>query len=310
MKQLTSILFLPLLLMSNLLVAQTNVGLKTVQISEEGKIDEEKIEALAYSVLNAKSDLQKDSANQALRECLRTQLSKKAAFSYSFDNVKSLSILTSSDSAFRMFNWNIPYSNGSYSFECYFLQKGQKPFLLDNSIDSLHSENWIPALYYSVVTKPTKFQTYYTLLGWKGNNRLTTKKIIEVLWFKSDGKVQFGAPIFQTKGEKKSRIVFEYSAQHSMKLNYNPNLDRIEFDHLSPPRQSLTGIYEYYSPDLSYDAFKWENEKWILKEDLFLNKTDATEDPKKPSKKEPFKEKDFINEKDIDQNKSLFEPKK
>lgn len=263
--------------------SQTNVGIKTVDITADKAIDERRIQELAYGVLNSEKDRQKDSLNILLKATLEKELSKSAAFSHSFEKVESISILTPEDSAFRIFNWNVPYQDGTFKFEMGILTPTLQLTYIDQS-DSI--SEWVPALYYSIIPKQTKFQTYYTLLGWKGNNRLTTKKLIDVLWFKSNGEFKFGAPLFAGKKESKNKVIFEFAAQNTMQLRYNPKLDRIEFDHLSPPRQSLSGIYEYYGPDLSFDAYQWENEKWILKEEidpdqgLKKKKSDFTVDPK------------------------------
>jgi len=32
----------------------------------------------------------------------------------------------------------------------------------------------------------------------------------------------------------------------------------IVFDHLSPSKPSLVGVYEFYGPDFSYDGYKFE----------------------------------------------------
>ena len=275
LKHCTFCLFLFCLLSIASTDAQTNVGLKTVDIDGEKVIDQNRIEGLAYQVLNAETDQKKDSLNTVLKEILKVELSKTSAFHTAFDKVTSISILTPEDSAFRMFNWNIPYSEGNFSFECGILLPQEDLIYLDNSkeaeviADSLQS--WIPALYYSLIPKQTKFTTYYTLLGWKGNNRLTTKKVIDVLWLSNNGKVKFSAPIFHSQKVKRDRVVFEFAAQNAMKLTYNSKFDRIEFDHLSPPKQSLTGVYEYYGPDLSFDAYHWESEAWVLKEDIDLD---------------------------------------
>jgi hypothetical protein len=42
----------------------------------------------------------------------------------------------------------------------------------------------------------------------------------------------------------------------------------IVFDHLSPANESYTGNYQYYGPDLSFDALRFENGIWELKENI------------------------------------------
>lgn len=256
------------------IAAQTNIGIKTVDINGEKAIDEEQIEAIAYDILNSSDNASKDSLNTVLKQLLQLELSKEGAMQHPFSKVKSMAILIPKDSSFRIFNWNIPYSNGSYSYECGILNsEGDFSFLNPkNDTAALSGHGWIPALYYSIIEKQDRYgKNLYTLLAWKGNDRLTNKKVIDVLWFNNSGEIQFGYPIFQSGKKKLSRIVFEYAAQNVMSLHYNSNLDRIQFDHLSPPRQSLNGIFEYYGPDLSYDAYQWVKNHWELDQDIDLD---------------------------------------
>jgi hypothetical protein len=276
MRILTLFCFLFWVLSAN---AQLNVGLTTVEIEGEKKIDDEAIEVLTYRILNTTSDLLKDSLNKELIALLSLELSKEDAFEHPFNAVKSMSILTPRDSSFRLFNWNIPYSDGSYSYECAVLRKEETGtfhyFLQPTKQDSINPEklnlsdnHWIPALYYDIISTSTKFGNYYTLLGWDGNNRLTQKKIIDIIWFDGKGNAKLGAPIFQHKRDLLSRRIFELGAQNRMQLFFNEVVDRIQFDHLSPPNSTLEGIYEYYGPDLTFDAYYWNNGKWTLSEDV------------------------------------------
>ena len=126
----------------------------------------------------------------------------------------------------------------------------------------------------SIIEKSDAFQTYYTLLAWEGSDLLLNKKFIDVLWFDRAGNARFGAPIFKSTTETKSRVLFQFGGQNTMKLNYKPELDRILFDHLSPPPANqnnttdLEGVYEYYGADLSYDAYDWKKGKWVYVADV------------------------------------------
>ena len=125
-------------------------------------------------------------------------------------------------------------------------------------------------------------------MGWKGNTKQTTKKVIDVLSFK-DGKAYFGMPVFDGDKERvnKPRIIFEYSGQVSMMLRYLTDESRIVFDHLSPPDSNLKGKFDTYGPDLSYDGFRLLNGRWRFMEDLDLKNAPSEldeqfNDPLKP----------------------------
>lgn len=286
--------------------AQLQVGLKTVEIQGEKDIDQAAIEALAYRVLNAAKDEERLNANADLKRLLKIELSKKSAFSFAFDSVKSMSIHTSPDSVFRLFNWNIPFNDGTFEYECGILKQEAKtgatafyffaPLNDSQKIEHLitNDKQWIPGLFYTLIQKTTDLQAYYTLLTWVGNDRLTSKKRIDVLWFDQSGAARFGAPIFVKGNSKLMRVSYEFSAQNTMELSYNLKNDRILLDHLSPSSSSLKGIYEYYGPDLSYDAYYWEKDKWIYHADV-----DADEGMKKSKKDFKLKEDAILEEKDI-----------
>jgi hypothetical protein len=123
------------------------------------------------------------------------------------------------------------------------------------------------------------------LLGWKGNTVKSNKKVIEVLSFKNDRPV-FGHTVFDGNGKTRKRVVFEYTRQASMLLNYDEDQHLIVFDHLSPPDKKLTGKYDFYGPDLSYDGYRFTNGRWRYVENLDMkNKPVSHEgdyiDPKK-----------------------------
>ena len=98
-----------------------------------------------------------------------------------------------------MFNWRIPFSDGTYKYECSLLKPTETEdylFGFFSSIDSLpddierfsgSSDQWVGAQYYELIESKNKFQTYYTLLAWDGNDLLTNKKMIDVLWFDDRG---------------------------------------------------------------------------------------------------------------------------
>jgi len=211
--------------------AQIQVGLKTVEVQGEKDIDETAIEALAYKVLNAAKDEERLNANSDLKSLLKNELSKKSAFTFPFDSIKSISILSSPDSVFRLFNWNIPFNDGTFEYECGILKRFPDsrasefyllvPFTNDSlQLDQVITNNrkWLPGLFYELIQKETDLQSYYTLLTWVGNDRLTSKKRIDVLWFDQSGDVRFGAPIFVKEKSKMSRVGFEFSAQNTMIL--------------------------------------------------------------------------------------------
>ena len=163
--------------------------------------------------------------------------------------------------------------------------------LKDNSANTVQTtkkilspKNWWGAYYYDVSTMKSKGKTYYILLGWDGNNKLSNKKVIEPMSFSKSGRIKFGANIFKvTKGYKK-RILFEFSSDVVMSLKFHDKQKLIVFDHLAPLASNLSGERVFYGPDLSYDAFELKKGKWHLVSNIKINNEER---PNTPLPKQP-----------------------
>ncbi|MCB0792153.1 MAG: hypothetical protein H6595_12430 [Flavobacteriales bacterium] len=225
----------------------------------------------------AGTDVARDSINMLLKTTMRTVLDQEQAMEVPFTDVP-MGIVEPPDKAFRLFTWNVPREDGSHRFEGFLLLDRRKGPLLIELTDrtkaigppenvELEPDHWYGAIYYGVVPQKRGGKTYYTLLGWKGYSKVETRKVIDVLRFRGDAP-RFGAPLFDEGGVKKQRRVFAYSFQASMSLRYDPNTQRIVFDHLSPVRADMEGQPSFYGPDLSYDAYFWDKGTWTYQRDV------------------------------------------
>ncbi len=237
----------------------------------------EKANASLAGIASSSSDRERDSLNQILKADLKKLLGKENNTSTSLDGLK-VSKVEAPDKSFRLITWNLPRENGSHHFEGLLLHskngKGTIHELKDatSSITSpetpeLSTDQWYGALYYEVVPVKKGGKNYYNLLGWKGYDRVETRKVIDVLHFKG-GSPRFGAPIFGSGKLKKNRRVFNFSFHSSMVLRYDPELSAIVMDHLSPSRPDLEGQFAFYGPDMSYDAYVWEKDHWEFQRDI------------------------------------------
>jgi len=280
------------------------------QNKELFRIAEDSLKILAPKILFSKDDFVKYNANERFMILLESTLLSEKSFNYPFDSLKTISKLTSSDNKFRIFNWNLPKSDGTYEYFGYIqvwnsrLKKYDVLKLEDKSDEiqspdtkTLDNLNWYGALYYKLIETKYHGKIFYTLLGWDGNNIESCKKIIEVVSFNSKNKAVFGASIFKMdKKDKKiyKRIIFEYSASASMSLKYEKQFrsngkDKtrmIIFDRLSPQDPALTGSYQFYVPETNiFDGFIFKNGKWNLIKDVDArNKTIKSRKSKKQSK--------------------------
>ena len=237
---------------------------------------------LGKQVLNtAAPQAKRELLNSQFKQTLYRSLQHEAAFDCNFDSVKSLVRLVPSDKKMVLLNWEFPNDDGTFVYFGYVMYTHPKTKkktiveLKDNSENLkrpesqvLKPDNWFGAHYYKMILVKHKRNTYYCLLGADWNNKLSKKKLIDVVSISKDGSIKFGAPIIQYNKVIVNRIIFEYTAAVSMSLRYDDASKMIIFDHLSPIDETLKGQYQFYAPDLSYDAFKFKKGKWIHIENI------------------------------------------
>jgi hypothetical protein len=280
-------------------------GLSFAQHSNESSNEkrlenfEDSLKTLGKHFVNDSDETARNDANYGFIKMLVSALKVPNSFLYPFDSVKSVRIINSPDNRFRIFSWPIQEKDGSYRFYgtiqmntggslLMYPLNDYTPFIKRAEDTVTDNRKWFGAEYYQIIPVYSP-GNYYVLLGWKGNNVRTTKKVIEVLSFK-DNKPVFGYPAFTGNGKMRKRVVFEYTRQASMLLRFVPDDDLIVFDHLSPPDPKQKNIVEMYGPDLSYDGYKLKDGKWVYVEDLDMrnipqNRDDQLVDPKKEAAK-------------------------
>lgn len=235
--------------------------------------------SLGKKFVNDSVDVERKNANYTFIKTLVSALRVPNSFNFSFDSIKSISVQTAPDNKFRIFSWHVMNEDGSYRFYGTIqMNAGDKLLMypledyspmLRNPEDSVtDNHKWFGAQYYKIIKSGDAVKPYYVLLGWKGNTVKSTKKVIDVLSFATDGKPLLGLPAFEDNGKVRKRVIFEYTRQASMLLRYVPDQHLIVFDHLSPPDQKMKDRPDTFGPDLSYDGYKQKNGKWVLQENL------------------------------------------
>ena len=244
---------------------------------------ESRLQTLANKILTTSNDSLKEEANKLLIEDVEELLLMRGSFHYSFENVDKLSIITSPDNKFKLFNWVVPKSNNTFEYYAYlqFYTKRKKEqfyfklidisaFIEDEQTKIFTQGDWFGALYSEIVHTKFDKKNFYTFIGWDGNNDSTTKRIIEILTFDENEEPIFGAPIFKMNDGTRTRMVLEYSKKVSTNMSYNEDEEYIVFDHLEPLEVGIRGMYEFYVPSLSYDGLTFKNGKWRLVEDIAI----------------------------------------
>ena len=243
----------------------------------------------------AKSDAEQDSINKLLKVDLREFLGEANALLSPMDDVP-LSRVDAPDGTFRLITWNLPRTDGSHVYEGFLLVKQGRTTVLHELHDAtpslsspeaveLGTDKWYGALYYHVQPVTKGGRTYYTLLGWKGFNNVETRKVIDVLSFRG-GKPRFGAELFGEGKVRAKRKVYAFSAQATMVLRWEPEMEAILLDHLSPRRADMEGKAAYYGPDMTHDAYFWYKGHWWLEPDIDARDKRLTGKNYKPPPKE------------------------
>lgn len=256
-----------------------------------------KLKTSIKALYAAKTDEEKARINSQLLLDFEQVLTIPETFDYDFDSLKKyITVLRPDDNRFRLINWNIVKADGTFEYYGFIQSKFTEPKkhkggktvtfqlypLIDKSAEIKNPENaitdnkkWFGMWYYKIITVKTKTRTYYTLLGWDGNDKFTQKRIIDVLSFDNTGVPHFGADIFNYQKKYPKRVIFEYAASCSMSLKYNSKKDSIVFGHLAPTQPQLEGQFQYYCSDMSFDGFGFKKGKWNYGADVnALNEKD------------------------------------
>ncbi|MDR0871858.1 MAG: hypothetical protein LBN27_00115 [Prevotellaceae bacterium] len=202
-------------------------------------------------------------------------LQNDSSFNYPFASLLFLGKIYSDDNLLRIYSWNVPFADGTFFYGCIIQQKDKIHLLKIKETackppinKQISQDNWYGALYFRAIPTVYKKKTYYTLLGWAGNDDLTNVKLIDALSFDEMGKMQFGMPVFDMGKTTQHRVLFEYGDQYTMSLDYDKRKRQIIFDRLAPSSPKYEGLYTYYGPSFIYDAFQLKRKEWQFKEDV------------------------------------------
>lgn len=239
---------------------------------------EDRLEKSLKTLRSSISDEDRKNANNTFRVQLLETIQYSESFLYLFPKLSTLGAIISPDKSLKIYSWNVEMSDKSNKFYCFVVRPGKRRKknkvveLIEKSEltreNQTYSElNWYGCLYYKIIPIKKGTKKLYTLLGWRNNGTLSNLKVIDVLTL-SGNHAKLGDPIFQSKKTMDKRVILEYSIKSSMTLRFEGNYSRIVFDHLSPENPSMNGFYEYYVPDMSYDAYEFNDGKWILNEDV------------------------------------------
>jgi hypothetical protein len=242
---------------------------------------------IAPQLVNGQTDEQKLKAHKELLELWDFVVDDPKSMKFAFDSLSPyFPILTSEDKKMRIINWFVPLSNSinqyhaivqyydhKKNYQVEYLKPIEGEVKTANTLKLINSQ-WIGALYYQISSFKRGKNTYYLLLGWDANTERSNKKIIDVLHISKS--LTFGAPIFRYKKQRLHRFILEYKEDAIVSVKYHQKEKMISFPNLIPIKDELEGLYDFYVPDGSINAFELVNGTFRYKEDIMNpNKVDV-----------------------------------
>lgn len=207
-------------------------------------------------------------------------ISAEDDFTATLDDIKPISVLTSSDNRIRIFSWGIQFADGTYTYYGFVQTRSDDgdvvtTRLIDKSDStpnaaksSMQPDNWYGAIYYELVPVGGKKSHLYALAGWDGADLFVNRKVLEQVRVKSDGSIYFGGYFTDEHNQNYDRLIFEYTERAVMSLRYDLKLKMFIADHMMIPEQ-YNGNTKFSGPDGSFDGYKFMKDgTWMYVPDL------------------------------------------
>ena len=227
------ILFYILLLISPFIGKSQNIDLLN-QFNDS-------IKANALLMVGAQDFEQKIIYSDKVSYFVQKLMKQEKSINYKMDSTNLVKVLTSKNKKFRIFTWVVPTDDNKFIFKgvVQTYSKSRKDYRIIELKDKTHSihrpyskmlsaAKWYGAYYYKVIQTKRGSKYFYTLLGWKGNDKMVQSKIVEIATIKNNGDISFGYSLFKIKDYEyfKStpsvkRLIFSYSSKATMYLNYD-----------------------------------------------------------------------------------------
>lgn len=245
---------------------------------------EDSIAHVHARILKVTTDAERLQLCEQMRELFIASFDNPEVFDYPFAKFRFCSI-TSSDKRVRIFNWNLPYLDGTHTYYGFVLVRSEKKGTYEwtelkdikNEPENLEGQifkatKWMGALYYDIIPMEKKNCNKYALLGWDGKDNLSTRKIVEVMTIQNKN-IRFGDDVFKEEGNtSRKRIILEYSDEVSAMLKYYPDMQCIVMDELAPKNPVMEGIYSEYGPLGNYNLLRLHKGTWTLEKDVDVSK--------------------------------------
>lgn len=279
-----------------LLFVNLNVNAQRIASNDYKLLErkEDSLKTLSDKIINGINPSDRFTADSIFTKVFVRALKTKNSFYFPFDSLYTISKLYAPDSSFRIYTWqmvineNVIRQHGAIQMKTADGSLKLFPLIDKSDVTTNMSDTiadnlgWMGAVYYKIIQKKSLGKNYYTLIGFDQNNIRSDKKIIEILTFNNDKPI-FGSRQFSIvsgygyKGNM-ARFVMEYKKNASPKLNYDPELDLIIFEHLisenNQPNKKWTLV-----GDGDYEGFRWQEGRWVYVNKIFNQVTPQGQAP-------------------------------
>ena len=261
--------------------------------AEKLSILEDTLALIAHQAVEDSTPEVRLEANKRLIPLLKKALSFKGSFNYAFDKLQNIAISYPADKSFRILTWQLYKDSTEYKYFGFIQMNNPKSTiypLMDAYKDIqnpekqvLTSDKWYGSVYYNIKQFKSIDGIKYLLFGYNTNNWIERIKVCDVVSFKY-GKPTFGAPVFNLaeKGRAKTvnRIIINYGAESTTRLNFDDELGIIVTDHLEPVQSRNPDLGEVMVPDGTYEAYKLDKGVWKHVDQLPTTAMDEAPRPK------------------------------
>ncbi len=263
-------------------------GVKLYEVSFAGnrdplvwmKYSDLKLMCMFEEINKSRDDERKKAINKKVLNRLKLLWNSSGYYENDFSGISRMKTLFSDDGKLKICTYGILFNDFTNLFSGAVIVKDDKNIKVFELTDktgtirspsrmSLPSNKWYGAMYLDIIERKYQKKTYYTLLGYKGQDEFVKTRVVDVLWF-AGNKPRFGAPLFKNDRLTYNRLIFKYSIGANMVLRYDARKKMIVMDNLEPSDAMYKGVYRFYGPDFTYNGYKFEKGKWILYRNIDL----------------------------------------
>lgn len=213
-------------------------------------------------------------------------LKEYSDFQDSFPHYEGLAILEDEEIKLRIVTYQLYQDTSSYDYggwvqssrleEPVFLTDASDLWEEDQDLDymEMSSDNWYGALYYQMLPiSESEGDMTVLLFGLDNYHLFTKRKVLEPLVIE-DGKLHFGQHMIEMEEDLpkeywKKRFILDYSVQAPATLRYDPEREKIIFDHLTFMPSDIAQQKIMRVPDGTYSGFDIDEKEQKL---VFIEK--------------------------------------